>query len=113
MCTPVVAHGMEPPWRRRATVQNVLFRVLGSFEVLDSCGHEVKLDRRQVRSLLAILVLKAGRTVPAGRLCELLWDQEPPGAGRGTLRTYVARIRAALAKAAAADDGVTLSSGSG
>jgi predicted ATPase/DNA-binding SARP family transcriptional activator len=46
---------------------------------------------------LALLMLEAGRVLPAGRLVEELWlGRPPPGAAR-TLRSYVSRLRSALA----------------
>jgi hypothetical protein len=41
------------------------------------------------------------------RLCELLWDDDPPNQARQSVRTYVARIRAVLNLAGASQDGVT------
>ncbi|MEV6105996.1 BTAD domain-containing putative transcriptional regulator [Streptomyces sp. NPDC051940] len=69
------------------------FRLLGPFGAVQG-GREVPVSRRrQERLLLAVLLLDAGRAVPSEWLAELLWD----GAGsRGTLHTYVGRLRAAL-----------------
>lgn len=71
------------------------FRLLGPFEAVRD-GAPVSLSRRrQERLLLAVLLLAPGRTVAAARLAELLWDGDA-GAGRGTLHTYVSRLRVAL-----------------
>ena len=73
------------------------FRLLGSFEAGWS-GEPVAVGRRrQERLLLAILLLDVGRAVTIERLTDLLWDGEPPAGARGTVHTYVGRLRAVLA----------------
>ncbi|MDQ7904359.1 BTAD domain-containing putative transcriptional regulator [Phytohabitans sp. ZYX-F-186] len=72
------------------------FRLLGSFEA-GPAGEPVVVGRRQERLLLAILLLEAGHAVAIDRLADLLWDGEPPPSARGTLHTYVGRLRTALA----------------
>jgi DNA-binding SARP family transcriptional activator len=86
----------------------VQFRVLGPVEVEASDGRVLRLARRQERTVLAILLLAAGRMLPMDRLCELLWEEDPPRQARQTIRTYVARIRALLADAGAQEHGVEL-----
>jgi DNA-binding SARP family transcriptional activator/tetratricopeptide (TPR) repeat protein len=86
----------------------VRFCVLGPVEVHTGDGRVLTLPRRHERCLLAILLLEAGRAVPTDRLCELLWDDNPPQHARQTLRTYVARVRGLLADAGAAEHGITL-----
>jgi len=54
------------------------------------------LGRRQERCLLGLLLLEAGRMVPAERLIDLLWRDAPPASARPTLYTYVSRLRARL-----------------
>lgn len=72
------------------------FRVLGSFEARHG-GVPVGLGlRRQERCLLGILLVEAGHVVPTGRLVELLWNGAAPASARGTVHTYVGRLRAAL-----------------
>ena len=72
------------------------FRLLGQFEAIRD-GKPVPVGRRrQERLLLAILLLEAGRTVTVDRLTDLLWDGAPPASARGTVHTYVGRLRAAL-----------------
>ncbi|GAA3877032.1 BTAD domain-containing putative transcriptional regulator [Saccharothrix violaceirubra] len=64
---------------------------------------QVRLDDRLVpvragkhRALLAALLLRAGRVVPVGDLVAFLWGQAPPARTRGTLQTYVMRLRQLL-----------------
>jgi DNA-binding SARP family transcriptional activator len=92
---------------------SVQLRVLGPVQVRSDEGRVLSLRRRQERCLLAILLLESGRTVPAGRLADLLWDDEPPDHARRTLRTYATRIRAVLTQAGAVAHGVTLVSEQG
>ncbi|MBC9717169.1 ABATE domain-containing protein [Streptomyces sp. TRM66268-LWL] len=72
------------------------FQLLGTFEARHAGGGALPGVRRQERLLLAFLLLDAGRTVPVDRLVELLWQGRPPGAARGTVHTYIGRLRAAL-----------------
>src|SRR5205814_2094656 len=76
----------------------VRFRVLGPVEI-DRDGSVVALARRQERCLLGILLLEQGRLVPVERLCDLLWDGEPPEHARRGLQSHAARIRAVLSDA--------------
>ncbi|MFI8826029.1 BTAD domain-containing putative transcriptional regulator [Streptomyces sp. NPDC053431] len=72
------------------------FSLLGPFEARHE-GIRVDLGiRRQERCLLAILLLDAGRVVSVPRIADLLWNGAPPDSARGTVHTYVGRVRAAL-----------------
>jgi SARP family transcriptional regulator, regulator of embCAB operon len=72
------------------------FRLLGPFEA-GRAGEPVAVGRRrQERLLLAILLLDAGRAVSTERLTDLLWDGEPPAGARGTVHTYIGRLRTVL-----------------
>ncbi len=95
------------------TVLIVWLRVLGAVEVHAEDGRVLTLPRRQERCLLGILLLEAGHTVPMSRLCDLLWDGDPPQKANSAVRTYVARVRSSLARAQAADHDVTLTADSG
>jgi DNA-binding SARP family transcriptional activator/Tfp pilus assembly protein PilF len=70
------------------------FRLLGAVEATVG-GRLLDLGRRQERCLLGLLLLEPNRPVPADRLLELLWGSPGPTA-RGTLRTYVARLRSRI-----------------
>lgn len=72
------------------------FQLLGPFAVLDRGRPVLAGLRRQERCLLAVLALEAGRTVPTGRLIDLLWNGEAPAGARSTVHTYIGRLRAAL-----------------
>ncbi|CCH28958.1 BTAD domain-containing putative transcriptional regulator [Actinosynnema sp. NPDC047251] len=72
-----------------------LFGLLGPLEVrLD--GRPVPVRAGKHRALLAALALRAGRVVPVHELVAFLWGDDPPARTRGTLQTYVMRLRQLL-----------------
>src|SRR4051794_8929611 len=71
------------------------FRVLGQVEAVRN-GGALEIGGSRQRTLLALLLIEAGRTVPAERLIHELWAGEPPTAAETTLRSYVSRLRRAL-----------------
>lgn len=77
----------------------VWFRVLGpSAAMID--GRAVDLGPPKRRVLLALLLLECGRCVPVERLVDIAWEVPPPAARR-VVFAHVARLRKALAPAAA------------
>jgi DNA-binding SARP family transcriptional activator len=63
-------------------------------------GAVVAVRAGKQRALLAALLLRAGRVVPADRLTELLWAPDPPPpTAPVALRNYVMRLRRALGPA--------------
>jgi len=73
----------------------VEFRLLGPVEVVRD-GERLGLGGPRQRALLALLLVDAGRWVPADRLVEELWHGRPPPGANDTLPTYVSRLRSAL-----------------
>jgi DNA-binding SARP family transcriptional activator len=71
------------------------FRLLGPFEVVED-GRSVPLGGSKQRALLAILAIHANELVPADRLIEQLWPDDPPESAANTLQGYVSRLRKAL-----------------
>ncbi len=71
------------------------FRLLGPIEVI-SDGGPVPLGGRQRRTVLAILLVGAGREVSIDRLIDDLWGDAPPASARKTVQAHVARLRGAL-----------------
>jgi DNA-binding SARP family transcriptional activator/Tfp pilus assembly protein PilF len=69
-------------------------RLLGECRV-EVGGRPVAMAGRQ-RSLLAVLAMSAGRTVPVDRLAAAVWGTELPANVRRALQTYVTRLRAVL-----------------
>lgn len=72
------------------------FQLLGTFEARHEGDRVLVGSRRQERCLLSILLLEAGRVVTTGRVIDLLWDGDPPASARGTVHTYIGRLRARL-----------------
>ncbi len=56
----------------------------------------VPIGARLQRAALAVLVVEAGRLVPADRLADLLWRGSPPPKVAASLHTTVAHLRRAL-----------------
>src|SRR5438128_785200 len=71
------------------------YRVLGSLEVVDGRGRPLALGGARQQSVLASLILRAGRTVPLQRLVEELWEK-PPKTAEKTVQVYVSRLRRQL-----------------
>ena len=78
--------------RSRVTLE---FRILGPLEVSDETG-PIALGGPRQRSLLAILVLEAGRVVPTDRLIDLLWGEQAPKTATASLQNAIGRLRKAL-----------------
>lgn len=73
--------------------------LLGPLQVRDGAGCTVHVGGRQLRVLLILLALAAGRVAPSGWLAEQIWPGEPPGHPGNALQTLVSRLRAELRRA--------------
>ncbi|HLK77278.1 MAG TPA: BTAD domain-containing putative transcriptional regulator [Streptosporangiaceae bacterium] len=73
--------------------------LLGPLQVRDGTGHAVHVGGRQLRVLLILLALEAGRVVPSGALAGRIWPEEPPANPGNALQTLVSRLRAELRRA--------------
>ena len=71
------------------------FRILGPVQAVRG-GRELELGGPKRRAVLALLLVAAGRVVPAERLAEDLWGGSLPPAAAGTLRSHVSRLRTLL-----------------
>lgn len=71
------------------------FRLLGPLEVRQN-GQVVPVRAGKHRALLASLLLRSNRVVQVGELVEALWGDYPPARIKGTLQTYVMRLRQVL-----------------
>src|SRR5215472_9704394 len=71
------------------------FGLLGPLLVQDG-DRDIAVPAARQRVLLAAMLVRAGRVVPAGELAELVWDGLPPPGSATTLRTYVKRLRQVL-----------------
>ncbi|MCO6011338.1 tetratricopeptide repeat protein [Actinoallomurus purpureus] len=75
------------------------FGILGPLEVRASDGTPVSVGGPRVRSLLALLLLDAGRVVTAERLIDGLYGEEPPAGAANALQSQVSRLRRGLGTA--------------
>jgi class 3 adenylate cyclase/tetratricopeptide (TPR) repeat protein len=73
--------------------------VLGPLEVIDESGHKLSLGGAMQQSVLALLLLRVGKTVALDNLIEQLWD-EPPATAARTVQVYISRLRHQLPKGA-------------
>src|SRR2546427_13267093 len=77
--------------------------LLGPLQVRDETGSLVHVGGRQLRVLLTLLALNAGRVVPVASLAGELWPDDPPGNPGNALQTLVSRLRAELRQAGAGE----------
>jgi predicted ATPase/DNA-binding SARP family transcriptional activator len=72
------------------------FGILGSVEAWDGEGNSIAVGGPRVRSLLALLLLNAGKVVPAETLIDGLYGEEPPANAANALQSQVSRLRRGL-----------------
>ncbi|MFF0740896.1 BTAD domain-containing putative transcriptional regulator [Streptomyces sp. NPDC004111] len=87
------AHG--EPATAAAPPTGVRFSVLGPVRAWRDGAH-VPAGSPQQRALLALLLLRDGRTATAAELIDGIWGAEPPSQALSALRTYASRLRKAL-----------------
>ncbi|MGW4112423.1 BTAD domain-containing putative transcriptional regulator [Actinosynnema sp. NPDC004786] len=75
----------------------MLFRVLGGVEVVLPDGRELAVRSAKQRRLLTVLLMNANHWVSVDKLVDVLWDDEPPRSAVGNMKTYVWKLRTALA----------------
>jgi predicted ATPase/DNA-binding SARP family transcriptional activator len=73
--------------------------VLGPLQVRDGAERAVSIGGRQLRVLIILLALEAGRVVPSGSLADQIWPEEAPANPGNALQTLVSRLRAELRRA--------------
>ncbi|MFJ4326515.1 BTAD domain-containing putative transcriptional regulator [Streptomyces tricolor] len=86
------------PVRRRpasAPAPPQQFKVLGPVR-LYRYGEEASAGSPQQRALLAVLLLRSGRTATAAELIDSVWGEDPPSQALAALRTYASRLRKVL-----------------
>ncbi|MGA5303369.1 BTAD domain-containing putative transcriptional regulator [Nucisporomicrobium flavum] len=71
------------------------FGILGPLSVTDA-GREVGITAGRDRTVLAVLLLHAGRIVAVDQLIDAVWGEAPPATARGQLQTCVSRLRRLL-----------------
>jgi DNA-binding SARP family transcriptional activator len=77
------------------------FSILGPFEARRD-GRPLALGGSRQRAVLAVLLLREGETVPAARLIDDLWGEDPPESAPNTLQSYVSKLRRELGREAIA-----------
>ncbi|MFU8850770.1 BTAD domain-containing putative transcriptional regulator [Micromonospora sp. SL1-18] len=73
------------------------FGILGATEVFQADGQRIAVGGPRLRALLVLLLLDAGRVVPANRLIDGLYGDDPPARAANALQSQVSRLRQALA----------------
>ncbi|HLW16376.1 MAG TPA: BTAD domain-containing putative transcriptional regulator [Actinomycetota bacterium] len=73
------------------------FRILGSVEVVNDEGRPIALVGQKARALLGILLLNAGKVVPADELATRLWGET--ASSSSSLQVQVSRLRKTLQSA--------------
>jgi DNA-binding SARP family transcriptional activator len=76
--------------------------MLGPLEVSDG-GVRLTPSRLKERTLLALLLANAGRTVSTAEVNRALWGASPPPSARSNLYSYVAELRRTLNRSRATD----------
>ena len=72
------------------------FSVLGPLEVLDRDGVAVVVRGSKVRTVLAMLVMRAGEPVTTGQLCDAVWGDDPPATAANALQAHMSKLRRLL-----------------
>ncbi|MDQ1729970.1 MAG: hypothetical protein QOK10_129 [Pseudonocardiales bacterium] len=89
-------------------------RILGRLAASQD-GQELDLGGSRQRAVLGILVAARRATIPASRMIDLIWDENPPPQASGALHAYVSHLRKRLEPSRAARSAamVLVSEGSG
>ncbi|MFI9272560.1 BTAD domain-containing putative transcriptional regulator [Kitasatospora sp. NPDC052896] len=74
------------------------YGILGTTTAHHDDGTPVPLGGARLRALLAALVLREGRPVPAEVLIDEVWDTEPPQDAAAALQTLVGRLRRTIGR---------------
>ena len=78
--------------------------ILGPVEVTID-GRNVDPGASKERAVLAMLSLRAGRSVSVDALVEAIWGEEPPPTARKTLQSHISRLRSVLGEEAIRTEG--------
>ena len=74
---------------------DVEFRILGPVEVFEG-GRRARLGGPKQRTVLALVIAAAGRSVSFDKIIEATWGEEPPDGARASVHTYVSNLRSAV-----------------
>src|ERR1041385_3188551 len=78
-----------------AAPDNRRFQLLGPLRAAVD-GEEVPIVGRKPRTLLALLLLRAGEVVSRDELIDTLWPGDPPETAAKPIQVYVSQLRRAL-----------------
>ncbi|MFE7656137.1 BTAD domain-containing putative transcriptional regulator [Streptomyces bottropensis] len=81
--------------RSGSAAASLRFEVLGPLRVRRG-EEDLDLGFPQQRALLALLVVRAGRPVPAGEIVDVLWPERAPASARNVVRRYAGSLRRLL-----------------
>jgi DNA-binding SARP family transcriptional activator len=73
------------------------FTILGPLEARRD-GRALDLGGARQRAVLALLLLRAGESVPAARLIDDIWGERPPDTATNVLQSYVSKLRRELGR---------------
>ncbi|MEU5973921.1 BTAD domain-containing putative transcriptional regulator [Streptomyces sp. NPDC047315] len=73
------------------------FQLLGPVAARTADGRPVALGSPQQRAVLAVLLLREGRPVTTEEVVDGVWGEAAPRCAYGAVRTYVSKLRTALA----------------
>src|ERR1700753_3947660 len=85
--------------------RGVEIAVLGPVELRAGTGEPVPVGGARLRTVLILLALSPNRVVPATRLIDAVWADEPPAAAGNALQALVSRLRRAGLVVEAAPNG--------
>src|SRR3954468_6326993 len=71
------------------------FRILGPVEVVDE-GRALPLGGARQRALLTALIMRMNEVVPADRLLDEAWADDPPASGVRVVQVYGSELRKLL-----------------
>jgi DNA-binding SARP family transcriptional activator/class 3 adenylate cyclase len=93
---PKPMHSLAAPESRQVGTA-VQYRLLGPVEVLvDGCA--VELGGPRQRGVLVVLLTQAGSLVPATRIVDAVWGDEPPASAANLVQRSVSQLRKALGR---------------
>ena len=78
-------------------MSTVSYAILGPLDVTVD-GHDTALGGPKQRATLAVLLLHAGALVPATRLIDTLWGDDPPASAVNLVQGYISGLRKTLGK---------------
>jgi DNA-binding SARP family transcriptional activator len=71
---------------------DIVFRILGPIEVINTSGHSKVVGGRQ-QAVLAALLLRANQVVSMDRLAEAVWEDDPPSTARAQIQFCISALR--------------------